>query len=108
MTTKQWLNRARVLAAERDKMLAEGPGADAEAARAAADKKVCEWALVKAEIVNNVYKLTDRQERIVLLNYYCNRMTVREIVEDMNVTIKTAFCIKRSAIRHLGEVLGLG
>ena len=96
-----------MLAAELDKMLAEGPGADAETARAAAEAKFSEWTMTKTEIVNAAYKLSDRRERIVLLNYYCNRMTVREIAEDLNVTIKTAFHIKRAAIRHLGEVLGL-
>ena len=108
MTTKQWLNRARVLAAELDKMLAEGPGADAEAARAAAEAKFSEWTMTKTEIVNAAYNLSDRRERIVIIDYFCNRMTVLQIAQNLDVTIRTAFVIKRSAIRHLGEVLGFG
>ena len=108
MTAKQWLNRARVLAAELDRMLAEGPGSDVKAAHAAAEAKFSEWTMTKTEIFNVAYKLNDRRERIVIIDYFCNRMTMLEIAENLNVTIRTAFLIKRSAIRHLGEVLGFG
>ena len=87
-------------------MLAEGPGADAETARAAAEAKFSEWTMTKTEVFNAAYKLSDRRERIVIIDYFCNRMTVLEIAQNLNVTIRTAFLIKRSAIRHLGEVLG--
>lgn len=108
ITTKQWLNRARVLAAELDKILSDGPGPDRQASRALAENKVIEWALVKTEIINGIYKLPDRRERIVLIQYFCNRLTVLEIAKNLDVTIKTVFRIKADAIKHLGEALGLG
>lgn len=95
-----------MLAEELDKILSEGPGPDRETARAEAENKVIEWALVKTELVNAVYKLSDRRERIVLIDYYCNRMTVREIAADLELTIEQTFRIKRAAMKHLGEVLG--
>ena len=108
ITTKQWLNRARVLAAELDKILSEGPGPDREAARAAAENKVIEWALVKTEIVNAAFKLPDQRERVVLIQYFCNRLTVREIAANLGLTMRRTFTIKKDAIKHLGEVLHLG
>lgn len=69
---------------------------------------VVRWALVKTEIVNAAYKLQDRRERIVLIQYFCNRLTVREIAADLGLTLKQTFNIKRDAIKHLGEALGLG
>ena len=108
ITARQWLNRARVLAEELDKILSEGPGPDREAARAEAENKVIEWALVKTEIINAAYKLQDRRERIVLIQYFCNRLTVREIAADLGLTLKQTFNIKRDAIKHLGEALGFG
>lgn len=108
ITTKQWLNRARVLAAELDKILSDGPGPDRQASRALAENKVIEWALVKTEIINGIYKLPDRRERIVLIDYYCSRLTVREIAANLDLTMKQTFGIKRAAIKHLGEALGFG
>ena len=108
ITAKQWLNRARVIAADIDNALQAGPGTDREAARAEAENLVIRWAVVKTEIVNAVYKLPDRRERIVLIDFYCNRLTVREIAADLDLTIEQTFRIKRAAIKHLGEALGLG
>lgn len=96
------MNRARVLAVDIDKALQAGPGPDREKARAEAENLVIRWALVKTEIVNAVYKLPDRRERIVLIDYYCSRMTVREIAADLGLTLKQTFNIKRDAIKHLG------
>ena len=108
ITAKRWLNRARVLAAELDKILSEGPGPDRGAARAEAENKVIEWALVKTEIVNAACKLSDRRERVALIQYFCNRLTVREIAADLGLTMRQTFRIKADAIKHLGEALGLG
>ncbi len=94
ITTKQWLNRARVIGSEVDKA---GPDVD---------RKFDDWCAIKSEIVSAVYKLPDRRERIVLIDYYCNRMTVKEIAEDLELTMKTVFIIKRSAIKNIGDVLG--
>ena len=97
-----------MLAADIDKALQAGPGPDRQASRALAENKVIEWALVKTEIINGIYKLPDRRERIVLIQYFCNRLTVLEIAKNLDVTIKTVFKIKADAIKHLGEALGLG
>lgn len=68
-----------------------------------------EWVNLKMELVNAIYKLPDRRERIVLIDYFCSRMTVKEIAEcDLDLTIEQTFRIKRAAIKHMGEVLGLG
>lgn len=107
MTAKQWLNRARVIAADIDKALQEGPGDDVQTARVKVEQMFTNWCLVKAEIVTGVSKLPDRRERIVLIDYYCSRMTVREIAADLGLTLKQTFNIKRDAIKHLGEALGL-
>lgn len=97
-----------MLAADIDKALQAGPGPDREKARAEAENLVIRWALVKTEIVNAAFKLPDRRERIVLIDFFCNRLTVLEIAKNLDVTIKTVFRIKADAIKHLGEALGLG
>lgn len=94
ITAKDWLNRARVIGSAVDKA-----GPDVE-------QQFNDWCAVKSEIVNAAYKLPDRRERIVLIDYFCNRMTVKEIAEDLELTMKTVFAIKRSAIKNIGDVLG--
>ena len=97
-----------MLAADIDKALQAGPGPDREKARAEAENLVIRWALVKTEIVNAACKLSDRRERVVLIQYFCNRLTVREIAADLGLTMRQTFRIKADAIKHLGEALGLG
>lgn len=106
ITAKQWLNRARVLGAEIDKALQRGP--DVDAARREVERMYVEWVNLKMEIVNGIYKLPDRRERIVLIDYYCTRMTIKEIAEsDLEMSWKQTHIILKNAIKHLGEVLNL-
>ena len=108
MTVKEWLNRARVLADEINTMYREGPGEDAAAARTAIEAKFNERIAVKMEIINAAYHLTDRRERIALIERYCDGRTISEISQDLSLSWFQAHKILMDAIRHLGEVLGFG
>lgn len=96
-----------MIAADIDKALQRGPGDDVEAARLKVEQMFTNWCLVKAEIATAVYRLPDRRERIVLLNYYCSRMTVKETADDLGMTWRQTHRILKDAIKHLGEALGL-
>ncbi len=82
------MNRGRTLAAEIDRVMNE-------------------WLSVKTEIVNAVYKLPDGRERTVLIDYYCSCMTDKEIAAELGLTWRQVNSIRKTAIEHLGEVLGL-
>ena len=105
MTTKEWLNRGRVLAKEIEKMLKAGPGDDVDANRAAVEQKVNEWIVLKMDLVNAITKLSDRRERILLINYYCNRMSWTEAASDLGITYHHVCRIRKSALKNMEAVL---
>ena len=108
MTTKEWLNRGRVLAKEIEKMLKAGPGDDVDAARAEIEKKVSEWIVLKIDLVNAITKLSDRRERVLLINYYCNRMSWTEAAADLGLTYQHVCRIRKSALKNMEAVLNKG
>ncbi len=108
MTTKEWLNRGRVLAVEIEKMLKAGPGGDVDAARAEIDQKVNEWIVLKMDLVNAINKLSDRRERVLLINHYCNRMSWRRAAADLNLSYRHVCRIRKSALKNMEAVLNEG
>ena len=86
MTTAEWLNRGRVL-----------------------DKEIVrlqnKYIDVLIELVSAISKLPDREERIILYEYYCSGQTWETVAEHLSVSYNQVFRIKRDAIQHLQGLL---
>ena len=87
MTTLEWLNRGRVL-----------------------DDKIYrlqkEYLNVQYELLEVISKLPDRQDRIILIDYYCSGLTWAMIAENLGVTYKNIDRMKNKALQHLEEAMG--
>ena len=89
MTTLEWLNRGRVL-----------------------DKEIYrlqkEYLNVQYELLEVISKLPDRQDRIILIDYYCSGLTWAMIAENLGVNYKTIDRMKNKALQHLEEAIKHG
>lgn len=107
MTTREWLSRGRVLGNEIESMLKASPVCRMEDVSADIMKKFDKWILVKIELLNAIMKLSDSRDKTILLNYYCNRMTVAEVAEDLGLSWLQTHRLLKAAVNKLGEVLNL-
>jgi len=89
LTTLEWLNRGRVL-----------------------DDKIYrlqkEYLNVHYELFEAISKLPDRQDRIILIDYYCSGLTWAMIAESLGVNYKTIDRMKNKALQHLEEAIKHG
>lgn len=67
-----------------------------------------EWAEAMIAIVNAVYLLPNRIDRIVLLDYYGNMKTARAIGEALGISPEQIYRIKTNAIQQLKKVFAHG
>ena len=86
MTAHDYLNRARVLDAEIYRLQTE-------------------YINTQMQILDAISKLDDREERIILVEYYCNGKTWQEIADALGMTYNTVNRIRRSALQHMEREL---
>lgn len=86
MKAHDYLNRARVLDAEIYRLQTE-------------------YITIQIQILDAISKLDDREERIILLEYYGNGKTWQEIADALGMTYNTVNTIRRSALKHMEGVL---
>lgn len=57
------------------------------------------------DISKAINKLEDDSERIVLLGYYIDKKTIRDVSQMINYTVRGTYHVKRRAVSHLAKLL---
>ena len=92
------LERCRWLCAEFDKALKNSENSKAV-------MLFDELVLTLLDGLSAIYLLSDRTERIVLIDYYLNWKTVNQIANELQYTTENVFRIKRRALKNLEKLL---
>lgn len=99
MEIEEWLNRGRVLAGEIAKTImirsADQDPKDIEV------KAICmelNLIAIMTELLSMIYKLPDPRERMVLTAYYCNNKKLKEIADNLGISMAQLARIKKAAI----------
>ncbi len=68
-------------------------------------QKISDWLSVRLELFRAIQALPDRQDRLVLMEYYLNGQTIQRIAEESGVGQDAVFRQKRLALKNLGTML---
>jgi DNA-directed RNA polymerase specialized sigma subunit len=132
MNAKQWLGRARYIEREiallqktkeetRDSILKITQTYDSDGAQITPDphkfdrlvelegmidKKIDELIETKKEIIAEIFKLEDRNQRQVLMSYYIRMKTFEKIAVEMNYSFRQITNIRRRGILEIDRRIG--
>lgn len=132
MTAREWLSRARNLDREVDALEEAkrktwehltGEGADPSADRvqstpnphrfdvyaemaALVDSRVDELVAARAEIMRVIFQVEKRSRREVLIRYYLNCHSLRQIADDLHYSIRGVQAIKHEGEADVAVLLG--
>ena len=62
---------------------------------------------VKTEILDTICKLEDSRERLALQLYYIDMKTWEEVCVEMTYSWKQMMRIRKKAISHVDEIMGI-
>jgi DNA-directed RNA polymerase specialized sigma subunit len=132
MTAKQWLGRARYIDREiallqktkaetRDSMTKITQSYESDGAQVSKDPhkfdrlaelenmiddKVDELTRTKAEIMQVIFRLEDRRQKMVLISYYIRMKTFEQIAVEMNYSFRQITNIRRRGIMEVQKLIG--
>ena len=69
------------------------------------DQKIDEQIALKSEILRTIMKLSDRRQRLVLMEYYVEMKTWEQVAVDMNYSYMHITRIHGYALKAIQEVL---
>ena len=130
MTAKQWLGRARYIDREiallqktkaetRDSLTKITQSYESDGAQVSKDPhkfdrlaelenmiddKVDELTRTKAEIMQVIFRLEDRRQKMVLISYYIRMKTFEQIAVEMNYSFRQITNIRRRGIMEVQKV----
>ena len=131
MTAKQYLNRVRRIDKEieallqmvqktRDSLEAKTQNYDGDGAQSTknphrfdklvelesmVDKKIDEQIDLKAEILNTIMQLDDRRQRLVLMKYYVEMKTWKNVADEMNYSYMHITRLHGYALKEIGKLI---
>lgn len=129
--TKQWLGRARFIDREiallqktkeetRDRMMKITQSYESDGAQVSKDPhkydrlveienmidaKVDELTEAKKEILQVIFKLEDRRQKMVLISYYIRMKTFEQIAVEMNYSFRQIINIRRCGIMEVQRLM---
>lgn len=132
MTAKQWLGRARLIDREiallqktkaetRDSLTKITQSYESDGAQVSKDphkfdrlaelesmidEKVDELTATKKEILQVIFKLEDRRQKMVLISYYIRMKTFEQIAVEMNYSFRQITNIRRRGIMEVQKLIG--
>jgi DNA-directed RNA polymerase specialized sigma subunit len=132
MTAKQWLGRARFIDREiallqktkaetRDSLTKITQSYESDGAQVSKDphkfdrlaelesmidEKVDELTATKKEILQVIFKLEDRRQKMVLISYYIRMKTFEQIAVEMNYSFRQITNIRRRGIMEVQKLIG--
>ena len=132
MTAKQWLGRARYIDREiallqktkaetRDSLTKITQFYESDGAQVSKDPhkfdrlaelenmiddKVDELTRTKAEIMQVIFRLEDRRQKMVLISYYIRMKTFEQIAVEMNYSFRQITNIRRRGIMEVQKLIG--
>jgi DNA-directed RNA polymerase specialized sigma subunit len=132
MTAKQWLGRARYIDREiallqktkaetRDSLTKITQSYESDGAQVSKDPhkfdrlaelenmiddKVDELTRTKAEIMQVIFRLEDRRQKMVLISYYIRMKTFEQIAVEMNYSFRQITNIRRRGIMEVQKLIG--
>lgn len=132
MTAKQWLGRARYIDREiallkktkaetRDSLTKITQSYESDGAQVSKDphkfdrlaelesmidEKVDELTATKKEILQVIFKLEDRRQKMVLISYYIRMKTFEQIAVEMNYSFRQITNIRRRGIMEVQKLIG--
>lgn len=132
MTAKQWLGRARFIDREiallqktkaetRDSLTKITQSYESDGAQVSKDphkfdrlaelesmidEKVDELTRTKAEIMQVIFRLEDRRQKMVLISYYIRMKTFEQIAVEMNYSFRQITNIRRRGIMEVQKLIG--
>jgi DNA-directed RNA polymerase specialized sigma subunit len=132
MTAKQWLGRARFIDREiallqktkaetRDSLTKITQSYESDGAQVSKDPhkfdrlaelenmiddKVDELTRTKAEIMQVIFRLEDRRQKMVLISYYIRMKTFEQIAVEMNYSFRQITNIRRRGIMEVQKLIG--
>ena len=132
MTAKQWLGRARDIDREiallqktkaetRDSLTKITQSYESDGAQVSKDPhkfdrlaelenmiddKVDELTRTKAEIMQVIFRLEDRRQKMVLISYYIRMKTFEQIAVEMNYSFRQITNIRRRGIMEVQKLIG--
>ena len=71
------------------------------------DERIDELCAVKTEILAAIGKLEDSRERLALQLYYIDMKTWEEVCVEMTYSWKQMMRIRKKAISHVDEIMGI-
>jgi len=131
MTAKQWLGRARYIDREialllktkaetRDSLTKITQSYESDGAQVSKDphkfdrlaelenmidEKVDELTRTKAEIMQVIFRLEDRRQKMVLISYYIRMKTFEQIAVEMNYSFRQITNIRRRGIMEVQKLI---
>jgi DNA-directed RNA polymerase specialized sigma subunit len=132
MNAKQWLGRARFIDREiallqktkeetRDKLTKITQSYESDGAQVSKDQhkfdrlvelenmidqKVDELTDTKKEIMQVIFRLEDRRQKMVLISYYIRMKTFEQIAVEMNYSFRQITNIRRRGIMEVQKLIG--
>ena len=132
MTAKQWLGRARYIDREiallqktkaetRDSLTKITQSYESDGAQVSKDphkfdrlaelenmidEKVDELTRTKAEIMQVIFRIEDRRQKMVLISYYIRMKTFEQIAVEMNYSFRQITNIRRRGIMEVQKLIG--
>ena len=132
MTAKQWIGRARYIDREiallqktkaetRDSLTKITQSYESDGAQVSKDPhkfdrlaelenmiddKVDELTRTKAEIMQVIFRLEDRRQKMVLISYYIRMKTFEQIAVEMNYSFRQITNIRRRGIMEVQKLIG--
>ena len=132
MTAKQWLGRARFIDQEiallqktkaetRDRLTKITQSYESDGAQVSKDPhkfdrlaefesliddKVDELIRTKVEIMQVIFRLEDRRQKMVLISYYIRMKTFEQIAVERNYSFRQITNIKRRGIMEVQKLIG--
>ena len=71
------------------------------------DERIDALCAVKTEILDTICKLEDSRERLALQLYYIDMKTWEEVCVEMTYSWKQMMRIRKKAISHVDEIMGI-
>ena len=70
------------------------------------DSKIDEQIALKAETLETIMKLSDRRQRLVLMEYYVEMKTFEQVAVDLHYSWRQVMNIHKYALKEVQQIIG--